>query len=146
MTPDWITRRLKTFEEKQAKIRLREQYEHNAISAFPSMFEALTSRVASDVRAYNELFGTSPHLGRCRAGFEKLEDGFMVEVGDTRVRVQKANATIVAIAYSGANYRPADHLQLVPDESGNLRFKDSEGTLLGVEKASEIILDPVLCG
>ena len=148
MASEWLHRRYERYLEQSERQRLRGHHQANAIAKFNSMFQAIQTRVAQDVTEYNGLFGQRASDQSCRASFETILRGFQVSVADRAVSVTwMDNSTVIRLQFKGVatGFQASDHIEVEADDQGRVVLYHS-GRLVETDGASEIILDPVLCG
>jgi len=150
MGTEWINERFKRYQDRIRKEAQERQWVENATAKYASLFDRLKNQVGIDIENYNRLFASNRE--ECRALFSETPDGFRVEVGPKAVRVTKnSGTTVIGIEYVSTD-RPgvtsgggSDHLDVAPDDQGNIRYRHKAGALDDVNQASERILDPILC-
>lgn len=146
MHSQWLNGRYERYRAQQDKARLREQGKINAITSFDSRFESLKYQVKEDVQTYNAMFSQYAIDGKCRAGLEQTTEGYIVSVGVNSVQVSKRpSSTVIALEFLNTGAIRHDSLEVVADEDGKVKY-EHDGKLLDDNQASEVILDPILCG
>jgi hypothetical protein len=147
MADDWVLRRFAAFQDKQEAKEKRQRWDNKATASYDAMYHALAERVEKDVETYNGLF--SAH-GRCRANFVSDGSGFSVSCDELPMKV---NATptppVIKLDWIKDRFsRPVKSatLEIVADDSGNVRYKAGQKLLADLSEASEIVLESVLCG
>jgi hypothetical protein len=151
MESEWIHRRFKKSQEREADEKLQGQRAQNAAAAFNSMFDNLKGQVEADIGTYNRFFLARPE---CKATFDSTVDGFRVEVRQKAVRVRKENgATVIDVEYIDTSRRELgvlspgnfSHVEVVSGDNGNIGYKHKDEFLADAKDVSERILDWVLC-
>lgn len=150
MSTEWVHARFKTYQQNQAKKKLREQMQGNALSAAPAMLARLRQEVIDCLQVYNGLMSQYAGDQPCRAGFEDLAGGgFRVSVGESYVRVSRQQDTsIICFEFSGpaADKRAHDCVQAYPNDEGKIGYWYGDESFITEEEVSKLILGPILCG
>jgi hypothetical protein len=147
MSNDWIQARYQSYRDKQIKQKSRELQILNAASAAPALFQRLKGQVLQDVKAYNSVFSQSVVDQHCHATLKELGSlGFSVTVQGSTVRVtMQEGTTIICADYSGVT-KAADCLQAMYNDNQTPGYWHGDDEFVDEGRASQIILDPILCG
>jgi hypothetical protein len=140
MAHEWIDARFKAFSERQRLEQIEQQRYAKLLDSSSSMFDALLMEVRDAVHHYNRLFTME-----CRATLTESANDFRVEVGKRSVQVLRNPGTvIIGIKRVEDGSASEDHLEVVMDKAGNLRYKHGANEQ-SVSDAVELVLDRVFC-
>jgi hypothetical protein len=148
MTPQWIKKRLESHTATKAAEQRKLQLEANARNMYASMFDQLKARMRSDIDAYNLAFSSEPD---CKVNDLSTAARFVHLVGAMGEIVvekdERPGATIINIMTTLAGAEPSHQVvEISPDAKGGIiGYKTAKG-FLPVEKVSEFLLDPIICG
>jgi hypothetical protein len=136
MPEDWIGQKYRKFQQNVAERNKKDSWAVNAQNSYGTLFQRLQDRVESDVKEHNRLFGAS-------LNFDPLQVGFSVRNGgnETIIVRRATSGTVIQIERSlvGKKQPVSDHLDISPDENGNIRYFHNGVPLDDVSDASEII-------
>lgn len=141
---DWIGKRVRERRERLANERLAMQHRENARSSYDAMVQHLRDTVGSYIQVNNQAFQGEDS---CKAVFtQENNGGFCIVRGEMTLKVNKNEGTMITFeTASTSDSMPVyGALEVAPDKSGNIRFKNKED-FLDLEQATELLLDKVLC-
>jgi len=141
MPANWIGQRFKRYQNRLVDENNKKTWEENARASYPSKFQELQDYVEADVAENNKLFPAQLAFSTIEDGFLVTEHPFNRKTGKS-VCVMKATAgTVIKIETCKAlDDTRHDHIDVVPDESGNVRYAYKGKILSHISEASEAIL------
>ena len=139
MPENWIGQRYKSHQKRIADEEQKKTWQTNAQRTYPSMFERLQQRVEADVNENNRLFEN-------KLKFHSDGDGFLVtdKNGLTAEVARALPGTVIQIERFVEGKKVADHIDVIPDDKGNIRYRHNGKILDDVSDASEIIIGKLI--